>query len=71
MFDDEYETRDLSAPPIKYFDSMIGLGSLKLNTFNRNLFDITQNLVDVTYNRYLVGFDRAIHKFLTVNTKSS
>ena len=32
--------------------------------------DVTQNLVDVTYNRYLVGFDRANHKFLTVNTKS-
>ena len=33
--------------------------------------DVTQNLVDVTYNRYLVGFDRANHKFLTVNSKSS
>ena len=33
--------------------------------------DVTQNLVDVTYNRYLVGFDRAYYKFLTVNSKSS
>ena len=33
--------------------------------------DVTQNLVDVTYNRYLVGIDRANHKFLTVNSKSS
>ena len=33
--------------------------------------DITQNLVDVTYNRYFIGFDRANHKFLTVNSKSS
>jgi len=69
-FDDEYETRDLSAPPIKYFDSLISEGPLKLNTYNFNLFDVTQNLVDVTYNRYLVGFDRANHKFLTVNSKS-
>ena len=70
-FDDKYETRDLSAPPIKYFDSEIGRDSLKLNTFNFNILDVTQNLVDVTYNRYLVGFDRANHKFLTVNSKSS
>ena len=68
MFDDEYETRDLTAPPIKYFLSQIGSITLKLNTFNRNILDVTQNLVDVTYNRYLVGFDRANHKFLTATS---
>jgi hypothetical protein len=70
VFDDEYETRDLSAPPIKYSDSQIGHLSLKLNTYNLNILEITQNLVDVTYNRYLVGFDRANHKFLNAISKS-
>ena len=42
----------------------------KLNNYYVNIFDVTQNLVDVTYNRYLVGFDRANYKFLTVNAKS-
>jgi hypothetical protein len=49
---------------------MIGSFALKLNTYNLNYLDVTQNLVDVTYNRYLVGFDRTNHKFLTVNSKS-
>ena len=70
MFDDEYETRDLSAPPIKYFDTLITTLKFDLNNFKANNYDVTQNLVDVTYNRYLVGFDKAIHKFLSVNDKA-
>ena len=68
MFDDEYETRDLSAPPIKIIDHQIGYVTFKLNNFISTVLDVTQNLVDVTYNRYLVGFDRANYKFLTATS---